>query len=130
MDQTFRPLLDALKQAGVDPAAVDWAAAEAERSGRSVRAVLINDQVVTEQQLTAAAATAYGINFVDLVGYPIDPAAVKRIPLSVVLRHRVLGLSISGDELTVGVTDPADVLALDDVRAATGMVIRPVVVPR
>ena len=48
MDQTFRPLLDALKQIGVDPAAVDRAAAEAQRSGRSVRAVLINDQVVTE----------------------------------------------------------------------------------
>jgi type IV pilus assembly protein PilB len=130
MDQTFRPLLDALKQLGVDARAVDAAAEEAQRSGRSVRAVLINDSVVTEEQLTQAAAGAFGINTLDLVGFQIDPAALKRIPLSVVLRHRVLGLSQNDGELVVGVTDPGDVVALDDVRAATGMIIRPVVVAR
>ncbi|GIE95782.1 GspE/PulE family protein [Paractinoplanes rishiriensis] len=130
MDQTFRPLLDALKQIGVDAAAVDAAADEAQRSGRSVRAVLINDQVVTEEQLTAAAARAFGINTVDLVSFTPDPQALKRIPLSVVLRHRVLGLSITDGELVVGVTDPGDVVALDDVRAATGMTVRPAVVAR
>ncbi|GAA3912673.1 hypothetical protein Aau02nite_66490 [Amorphoplanes auranticolor] len=130
MDQTFRPLLDALKQIGIDPVAVDAAADEAQRSGRSVRAVLINDQVVTEEQLTSAAAAAFGINTLDLVGYSPDPAALKRIPLPVVLRHRVLGLSINDGELVVGVTDPGDVVALDDIRASTGMTIRPVVVAR
>ena len=130
MDQTFRPLLDALKQIGVDPRAVDAAAEEAQRSGRSVRAVLINDQVVTEEQLTTAAAAAFGINTLDLVTFTPDPAALKRIPLPVVLRHRVLGLSLSDGELMVGVTDPGDVVALDDVRAATGLTVRPVVVAR
>ncbi|GAA2522148.1 hypothetical protein GCM10010435_53290 [Winogradskya consettensis] len=130
MDQTFRPLLDALKQIGVDAVAVDAAADEAQRSGRSVRAVLINDQVVTEEQLTSAAAAAFGINTLDLVGYSPDPAALKRIPMAVVLRHRVLGLAINDGELVVGVTDPGDVVALDDVRASTGMTVRPVVVAR
>ncbi|GAA2678963.1 GspE/PulE family protein [Actinoplanes palleronii] len=130
MDQTFRPLLDALKQIGIDPHAIDAAAEEAQRSGRPVRAVLINDQVVTEEQLTQAAAAAFGINTLDLVGFTPDPTALKRIPLPVVLRHRVLGLAINDGELVVGVTDPADVVALDDVRAATGMTVRPVVVAR
>ncbi|MEU4244029.1 ATPase, T2SS/T4P/T4SS family [Actinoplanes sp. NPDC026619] len=130
MDQTFRPLLDALKQIGIDARAVDAAAEEAQRSGRSVRAVLINDNVVTEEQLTAAAAMAYGINTLDLAAVTPDPQALKRIPLSVVLRHRVLGISISDGELVVGVTDPGDVVALDDVRAATGMSLRPVMVAR
>src|SRR3954466_6711047 len=130
MDQTFRPLLDALKQIGVDPRAVDAAAEEAQRSNRSVRAVLINDQVVTEEKLTEAAAQAFGINTLDLAGFTPDPQALKRIPLPVVLRHRVLGLSMADGELIVGVTDPGDVVALDDVRAATGMTVRPVVVAR
>jgi len=130
VDQTFRPLLEALKQIGVDPQAVDAAAEEAQRNGRSVRAVLINDQVVTEEQLTTAAAAAFGINTLDLVNFQPEPAALKRIPLPVVLRHRVLGLSMSDGEIVVGVTDPGDVVALDDVRAATGMTVRPVVVAR
>jgi type IV pilus assembly protein PilB len=128
--ETFRPLLDALERLGVDPAALQRAAAEAERTGRSIRAVLINDHVVTETQLTEASAESHGIKFVDLVGYPIDPAAIAKIPLSLALRHRVLGLSVNDYEIVVGITDPGDVVALDDVRAATGLVVRPVVVAR
>ena len=130
MYQTFRPLLDALKQRGADPRAVEQAAQEAERTGRSLRDVLINDRIVTETELTESSAEAYGINSVDLVGYPIDPAAVAKIPLSVILRHRVLGLSLSDQEIVVGITDPGDIVALDDVRAATGLLVRPVVVAR
>jgi type IV pilus assembly protein PilB len=130
MYETFRPLLDALTRLGVDPAALDRAAEEAERTGRSIRAVLINDHVVTETQLTEASADAHGIKFVDLVGYPIDPAAIAKIPLSLALRHRVLGLSVNAHEIEVGITDPGDIVALDDIRAATGLVVRPVVVAR
>ncbi len=130
MYQTYRPLLEALRQRGANPRRLEEAAEEAERTGRSIRSILINDHVVTETDLTAASADAYGIKFVDLVGYQIDPAAVAKIPLALVLRHRVLGLSISGDEIVVGITDPGDVVALDDVRAATGLVVRPVVVAR
>jgi type IV pilus assembly protein PilB len=130
MYQTFRPLLDALKRRGADPDAVERAAKEAERTGRSIRGVLINDRVVTEQDLTEASAEAYGFNTLDLVGYPIEAEALARIPLPIVLRHRVLGLAVNGDEILVGVTDPGDVVALDDVRAATGLIVRPVVVAR
>ena len=55
---------------------------------------LINDSVVTEYELTQASADAHGISSVDLVGYPIDAAAVAKIPLPLVLRHRVLGIAI------------------------------------
>jgi type IV pilus assembly protein PilB len=130
MYQKFSPLLDALKAQGVDPQALERAADEAERAGRSIRAVLINDQVVTEDQLTEASAEAYGYHFVDLVGFPVEPAALAKIPLPLVLRHRVLGLSMTEDAITVGITDPDDIVALDDVRAATGLNVRPVVVAR
>lgn len=130
MNQTFRPLLDALQGRGADPEALEQASAEAERSGRSLRGILINNGVVTETELTAAAADVYGINSVDLVGYPLDPVAMAKIPLTLVLRHRVLGLAVDGNELMVGITDATDIVALDDVRAATGLTVRPVLVAR
>jgi len=130
MYQTFRPLLDALIRRGADAGCVEEAGQEAERSGRSIRDVLINDRVVTEQELTEASAEAYGVASVDIVGYPIDPVAVAKIPLALILRHRVLGLTLDGDEITVGITDPGDVVALDDIRAATGLIVKPVVVAR
>ena len=49
--------------------------------------------MVTESELAAAGADVYGMKSVDLVGYPLDPIAMAKIPLSLVVRHRVLGLA-------------------------------------
>ncbi|WP_375480199.1 GspE/PulE family protein [uncultured Jatrophihabitans sp.] len=130
MDASYRPLLDALSAHGADAHALQEAAEEADRSGRSIRDVLINELVVTEMELVEASADAHGINSVDLVGYPLDAAALAKIPLSLVIRHRVLGIGIAGDSLIVAVSDPSDVVAMDDIRAATGMTIVPVVAAR
>ena len=130
MDASYRPLLDALQARGADAHALQEAADEADRSGRSIRDVLINDLVVTEMELVEASAEAHGINSVDLVGYPVDAGAAAKIPLPLVIRHRVLGIAISGDSLVVAVSDPADVVAMDDVSAAARMTIVPVVAAR
>ncbi len=130
MYQTYRPLLDALARRGGDVADIEEAALKSERTGRTIRDVLINDSVVSEFELAEALADAHGIGSVDLVGYPIDTAAAAKIPLPMVLRHRLLGIALRDDQLVVAVSDPDDVVALDDVRAATGMVIVPVVAAR
>ncbi len=130
MYQSYRPLLDALVRLGADAIELEQAAQETERSGRSIRDVLINDSVVTEFQLAEGLADSHGLSSVDLASYPIDPVAVAKIPVAMVLRHRVLGITIRNKELVVAVSDPDDVVALDDVRAVTGMVIRPVVAAR
>src|SRR4051794_36641858 len=109
MYQTYRPLLDALIKRGADAHAIEEAAEEAERGNRSIRDVLINDAVVTELELTEASAEASGFSSVDLVGYPIDAAAVAKIPLPIILRHRVLGIGINGNELVVAINDPDDI---------------------
>jgi type IV pilus assembly protein PilB len=130
MFASYRPLLEALEARGVDGAALQAAGEHAERSGRSIRDILINEHIVTEQLLTEASADAQAIKSVDLATYPIDAAAVAKIPLSLVTRHHVLGISMTGDELVVALSDPNDVMALDDIRAATGMHVVPVVAAR
>ena len=130
MNQTHRSLLDALQARGADAHAMQSASEEAERTGRSIRDILINDRVVTEEELTEASADVYGLTTVDLVGFPIDAAAAAKIPLPLVQRHRVLGIAMTTDELVVAVSDPGDLMAMDDIRAATDLVVRPVVVSR
>ena len=127
---SYRPLLEALTARGADPRSIEDAADEAQHSGRSIRDVLINDLVVTELELTEASAEAHGMKSVDLVGFPIDAAGMVKIPLPLVLRHRAIGIAINGDTLVVAISNPDDVMAMDDIRAATGMAIEPVVAAR
>jgi type IV pilus assembly protein PilB len=130
MYQTYGPILEALRARGVSPTVLSAAVTGAEESGRPLRDVLVDDGIVTEVELAEALAQSYGLNSVDLVGYPIDAAATAKIPVSLARRHRMLGISIDDDEIVVAVADPGDVLALDDVRVATGLSVRPVVAAR
>jgi type IV pilus assembly protein PilB len=130
MYQTSGPVIDALRARGLNPEMLDDAARRADESGRQLQDVLIDEQVVTEIELAEALAEAYGLKSIDIVGYPVDLAAATRIPPAMSRRHRVLGIAIDDSEIVVAVADPGDVLAIDDVRAATGLVVRPVVVAR
>jgi type IV pilus assembly protein PilB len=130
MYQTHGPILEALRVRGVSPTVLSAAIAAADESGRALRDVLVGDGIVTEVELAEALAQAYGLKTVDLSGYPVDAAATAKIPFPLARRHRILGIALDDDEIVVAVADPGDVLAIDDVRAATGMAVRPVVAAR
>ncbi len=101
---------------------------EQQRSGKSLGRVLIELRLATEASLVAALATLLGVEFVDLVEREIDPVAAGLVPEALCRRHAVLpiGVDASG-ALVVAMSDPSNVVALDDIRSVTGRDCRPVV---
>jgi len=130
MYDNHAPLIDALRVRGVRASLLEDAVKVSEDTGRQLRDVLVADGAVTEVEVAEALAEAYGLKSVDLTSYPVDAAAAAKLPFALARRHRVLGIAIDDVEIVVAVADPGDVLALDDVRAATGLIVRPVVVAR
>ena len=100
---------------------------EHRRLGRSLGRVLVDLGVLSEGQLVAALATQIGLKFVDLSDYPVDGSAVSRVPDTVCRRHNALPIGYEDGKLVVAMADPANVFAVDDMRAMTGMEIKPVV---
>jgi type IV pilus assembly protein PilB len=130
MYQTQRALVDALRDRGLDAGQLQAAVDAANEDGKPLAEVLVDRRLVSELELAEAVAEAHGIKSVDLVGYPIDAAATAKIPVALSRRHKILGIALDDLEIVVATADPGDVLALDDVRAATGLLVRPVVVAR
>jgi len=130
MDPALRSIVAALRSRGVDDDLLDRAIDTAELSNRPLRAVLVDDQVITEFQLACAIADAYGVEAVELASFPVDPTAMNRLPLSLARRHQMLPIAVSDTTISVAVSDPGDVLALDDIRAATGLIVKPMVVTK
>jgi type IV pilus assembly protein PilB len=91
---------------------------------------LLEGGVVTESQVASARAAQLGLPFVDLTEYPVDSSAVALVPMQVLRRYEVLPIGRDGDRLMLAMADPRDVLAIDDVRAAVRMQVRPVVAER
>ncbi len=130
MDPALRAIVTALRTRGMSDEVIQHAMTTAELTSRPLRTVLIDDQLVTEFQLAQAVAEAYGVEAAELSSFPIEAAAMGRVPLTLARRHRMLPIAVTESTITVAVGDPGDVLALDDIRAATGLMVRPMVVTK
>ena len=103
------------------------ALAEHRRLGRSLGRVLVDLQMVTESQLVSALAQQIGLPFVDLTDYPVDAGAVALVPDAVCRRHTAMPIGFENGKLLLAMADPANVFALDDIRALTKRDVKPVV---
>jgi type IV pilus assembly protein PilB len=101
---------------------------QAAQRGRSVGRVLIELGFVSEAGLVAILAEQLGLEFVDLSEASIDPSAVGMVPEPTARRHNCIPLRVEdGRTLVVAMSDPANVVAKDDLRAMTGKDVRVVV---
>ncbi|MBW3562247.1 MAG: Flp pilus assembly complex ATPase component TadA [Actinobacteria bacterium] len=74
-----------------------------------------------EEDIVAALATQLGMDEVDLASTAPAPEAVGRVPRNLAHRHLALPIHLEDGTLTVAVSDPTNVLAKDDLRAAAGV---------
>ncbi|WP_431245487.1 GspE/PulE family protein [Leifsonia xyli] len=93
----------------------------------SVVRELIDRGAISGAQVAKARAAQAGVPFVELVDYPVDRTAVSLVNGAVCRRHSVLPVSIAEGALVLAMSDPGDVLAIDDVRAAARMPVVAVV---
>jgi type IV pilus assembly protein PilB len=109
---------------------------EHQRAGRALGRVLVEQGVLTESQLVAALAQQIGLDFVDLNDYPVDGSIIARVPGNICRKHSALPLRIDDDgRLELAMADPANVFAIDDVKATLAAVnifvdVKPMVATR
>jgi len=92
----------------------------ADLKGRPATDLLLAEQLVTSLEVAEATASAWGLASVDLSQVRIDPAAARLLSLSLSRRHSILVVAATDHTVTVATSSPGDVVAIDDVRAATG----------
>jgi len=102
----------------------EWAAAR-ERGGSPVATLLAQGRV-SEEALFETLGSVAGIPPVDMANVRPDPKAVETLPRELCLEHGILPVSRNGDLLTIAVSDPFDVLLLDDLRRLSRCHVRPV----
>jgi type IV pilus assembly protein PilB len=80
------------------------------------------------RDVAAFAARTFGYPLLDLDAYSTSYLCQDIIDHRVMQNHQVLALHKRGNRLSVAVTDPTNLRALDEIRFQTGMTIDPVVV--
>ncbi len=82
---------------------------------------------VKDEEITALLSKQYGVPSINLTQFDIDAAVIKLIPADTANKYQIVPLSRAGATLTIAMTDPTNVFAMDDIKFMTGYNVEPVV---
>ncbi|NOY27624.1 MAG: Flp pilus assembly complex ATPase component, partial [Oligoflexia bacterium] len=122
------PLQDILLRQGVPQDVLDQAQIQADKAGLDLVEGLARSQDIDEKLLARSLATQTGLPVLDQVDIDrVDPARVRALPLGLARESGVLPLWDNDDgSVLVGISSPAALSSLDDLRIVYGRPVRPV----
>ena len=82
---------------------------------------------ISDDEITAVLSRQYGVPSINLKYYEVDASVIKLIPQDTAIRYQIVPLSRVGSTLTIAMTDPTNVFAMDDIKFMTGFNVEPVV---
>jgi type IV pilus assembly protein PilB len=124
-----RQLTDVVVELGfADQETVARAVEAARAAGVPAERMLLDQQAVTAEQLSRAIAERYGLDHLDLGIFKVDMAAANLLSAAAAKRYGAVPVSyIDEHTLLLAMSDPANVLAVDDVALLTHLDVRPAV---
>ncbi|HET6351956.1 MAG TPA: ATPase, T2SS/T4P/T4SS family [Coriobacteriia bacterium] len=81
----------------------------------------------SETSIARAIADQMGLEFVDISATDIDPNALVLVSMDLMRKHSMLPVALEDATLVVAMADPANILAIDDLRIVTRRDVRVVV---
>ncbi|MGH2830024.1 MAG: ATPase, T2SS/T4P/T4SS family [Actinomycetota bacterium] len=105
---------------GVLEAALRQQTIASESTGRRPRlgSVLVGMGVVTEEDIARALSTQLNVPYVDLALLESNPELIALVPRRLCERHCFVPVTRTEDGVQLVMADPADIVAIDDARAA------------
>jgi MSHA biogenesis protein MshE len=88
-------------------------------TGRKLGRVVVDSGMVTEDQISEALARQLAIPFINLKYYNTKPEVVRLLPEAQARRFRAIVLEDRGSNILVGLTDPTDLFAYDEIARVT-----------
>ena len=116
-----------LKEKRITPDQLQQALNHQKANGGKLGFNLVKMGFVKDEEITALLSKQYGVPSINLTQFEIDPAVIKLIPADTAQKYQIIPLSRSGATLTIAMTDPTNVFAMDDIKFMTGYNVEPVV---
>lgn len=100
---------------------------EQRRTGQPLVAILINSGLISEEDIVITLSEQLGIPHLRVESYDIPPDVVAQVPEGIARRYHLIPVAKTGTSLTIAMSDPLNIVAVDDVRMLTGYEIETVV---
>jgi type IV pilus assembly protein PilB len=117
-----------LSQGRISEEQLQLALESQKENGKDLGATLVSLGYISEEDLARAQAQRLRLDYRDLDEVAVDPAALALVPEKVLRRYGALPLALGDGEITMAMSDPTDIHALEDLRFISGRRVTPVVV--
>jgi type IV pilus assembly protein PilB len=116
-----------LKEKRITPEQLEEVLTYQKTHGGKLGLNLVKLGFVKDEDITALLSKQYGVPSINLIQFEIDPGIIKLIPGETCHKYQIIPLSRAGATLTIAMTDPTNVFAMDDIKFMTGYNVEPVV---
>ena len=116
-----------LREKRVTPTQLQEALKHQRANGGRLGTTLVQLGFIKDEDVTDVLSRQYGVPAVDLRDFALDPSIVRLIPGETAAKYNVIPVARTGQTLTLAMTDPTNVFAMDDIKFRTGLHVEPVV---
>jgi len=98
-------------------ASLDEIEAAIEKAGKTekrVGQVLVDDGVISEEQLARALAVQHGVKFLSLYNFHIEPRYFESVPYELMYRYQFVPYDEEAGRMVVAVSDPTNIIMVDE----------------
>jgi type IV pilus assembly protein PilB len=96
-------------------------------TGQSLPTLLVEKKFLSEVDLVITLSENLGIPHIRVANYNIPKEVLDEVPESLARQYQMLPVSITGEVLTLAMSDPLNIMAIDDLHMVTRYEIEPVV---
>jgi type IV pilus assembly protein PilB len=93
---------------------------EQRKSGGRLGSSLVKLGMLEETELTSFLSKQYGVPAINLADFDIDQDVIALVPKDVAEKHCLLPFNRSGSTVSVAMSDPSNIFAVDDIKFITG----------
>ncbi|WP_076591661.1 GspE/PulE family protein [Herminiimonas arsenitoxidans] len=97
---------------------LQFSLAEQKRTGRKLGRVFVENGLVTEEQISTALAKQLDIPYINIKFFNVLPETVRLLPETQARRFRAMVLEDRRKTLLIGMADPTDLFAYDEISRA------------
>jgi type IV pilus assembly protein PilB len=116
-----------LREKRVTPAQLQDALNHQRSHGGRLGSTLVKLGILSDDEITSTLSRQYGVPSIALSEFDLDPSVVRLIPVETASKYNVIPVGRNGTSMTLAMTDPTNVFAMDDIKFMTGLRVDPVV---
>ncbi|MGA2193250.1 MAG: ATPase, T2SS/T4P/T4SS family [Nitrospirota bacterium] len=90
------------------------------KNGRRIGQVLVEESVISEEQLARSLAYQHGAKFVNLFNFHIEPRYFESISYELMDRYQFVPYEEEGGRLVIAVSDPTNIIMVDELELLLG----------